>query len=102
MISDQTPVWQLTVGEFKNLIKETTEAKAEQKQNQEPGDYAYGIAGIAEIIGASKTTAQKIKSSGILNGAITQVGNKIITHKKTALELLQKNEIHNRKKANNR
>ena len=82
MISDHTPVWQLTVGEFKNLIQETTGAKAEPKQTQEPGDYAYGIAGIAEIIGASKTTAQKIKSSGILNGAITQVGKKLLHTKK--------------------
>ena len=95
MYNDTTPIWQLTVGEFKNLIQETTGAKAEPKQTQEPGDYAYGIAGIAEIIGASKTTAQKLKSSGLLDKAITQIGNKIITNKKIAIEILSNRKLKN-------
>lgn len=92
MYNDTTPIWQLTVGEFKDLIREATGAKTEPQVTQANDDYVYGISGIAELIGASKTTAQKLKSSGLLNNAITQMGRKIIINKKTAIEIL-----HNRK-----
>lgn len=91
MINDTTPIWQLTVKEFKDLIQETSGAKAEPEKTQPNYEaYTYGIAGLAELIGASKTTAQKLKSSGILDAAITQIGNKIIINKKTAIEILKK------------
>ena len=95
MYNDTTPIWQLTVGEIKDLIQETTGAKTEPKELQATGGYVYGIAGLAELIGASKTTAQKLKSSGLLDKAITQIGNKIITNKKIAIEILSNRKLKN-------
>lgn len=50
--------------------------------------YAYGIAGICEIFGCSKPTAQRIKSSGIIDGAITQTGRTIVIDRQKALDLV--------------
>ena len=49
--------------------------------------YAYGIAGIAEIFHCSLPTVNRIKKSGRIKKAITQIGRKIIVDKKLALEL---------------
>ena len=51
--------------------------------------YVYGIAGLCEIFGCSKPTAIRIKKSGRIDKAITQVGRKIVrvfslTFRKTA------------------
>ena len=50
--------------------------------------YVYGIAGIAQIFGCSIPTASRIKRSGIINAAISQVGRKITVDVDKALELV--------------
>ena len=52
----------------------------------------YGIAGIAQIFGCSIPTASRIKKSGIINDAITQVGRKIVVNADKALELASKHK----------
>jgi len=47
----------------------------------------YGLAGIARLFGCSLPTANRIKQSGKINRAITQVGRKIIVDADLALEL---------------
>ena len=47
----------------------------------------YGLAGIARLFGCSLPTANRIKLSGKINRAITQVGRKIIVDADLALEL---------------
>lgn len=86
-----TPIWQLTVGEFLELQTKEDPDKAEV-QNQPNGErkYVYGIAGIAELFDCSKTTANKIKSSGKIDKAIRQIGRKIIVDARLALELAGK------------
>lgn len=49
--------------------------------------YVYGLAGIARLFGCSLPTANRIKQSGKINRAITQVGRKIIVDADLALEL---------------
>ncbi len=49
--------------------------------------YVYGIAGICEIFGCSKPTAIRIKKSGRIDKAITQVGRKIVIDAELALQL---------------
>ena len=46
-----------------------------------------GIKGIAELFGCSVPTANRIKRSGIINDAITQIGRKIIVDAEKALGL---------------
>ena len=85
------PVWQMTGGELLFLaqhgnistngeVAKTTSAKEERR-------YVYGLAGIARLFGCSLPTANRIKQSGKINRAITQVGRKIIVDADLALEL---------------
>ncbi len=60
--------------------------------------YVYGRAGIAELFKCSKTTASRIKQSGLIDGAYKQVGRLIIVDAEKALELAAKRA----KKSNNR
>ncbi|HCC52888.1 MAG TPA: hypothetical protein DEQ30_13245, partial [Porphyromonadaceae bacterium] len=49
--------------------------------------YVYGIVGIARLFGCSMPTANRIKKSGKIDRAITQIGRKIIVDADLALEL---------------
>ena len=55
--------------------------------SKEERRYVYGLAGIARLFGCSLPTANRIKQSGKINRAITQVGRKIIVDADLALEL---------------
>ena len=52
--------------------------------------YVYGILGIAKLFGCSLPTANRIKKSGKIDRAITQIGRKIIVDVELALELAGK------------
>lgn len=77
-INCNTPIWQLTVGEFLEISKGSFPEKK----------YEYGLKGLAKILGCSVSKASEIKSSGILDEAIIQNGNIIIIDKDKALQLL--------------
>ena len=49
--------------------------------------YVYGVQGIADTFGCSIPTANRIKASGVIDEAITQVGRKIIVDPELALRL---------------
>ena len=84
------PVWQMTGEELLFLAQhgkmsmngETTKTSSEEEKR-----YVYGLAGIARLFGCSLPTANRIKQSGKINRAITQVGRKIIVDVDLALEL---------------
>lgn len=87
-----TPMWQLTLGEFlqelqrvidnpKQFEMPTSEKIAENKE------YVYGIAGLANLIGCSTSHAARLKGQGIFDEAIIQRGRKIIIDKEKALKL---------------
>ena len=78
------PVWQMTGEEFLFLSRHASvQAEAERK-------YVYGILGIAKLFGCSLPTANRIKKSGKIDKAITQIGRKIIVDAELALELVGK------------
>ena len=72
------PVWQMTGEEF--ILLNRHAADTEKK-------YVYGIGGIARLFGCSMPTANRIKKSGKIDRAITQIGRKIIVDADMALEL---------------
>ena len=87
------PLWQLTVGEFKQIIAETVAnflndnvTTTSSRNNR----YVYGIPGIAELFQCSVATANKIKASGRIDNAIIQIGRKIMVDADLALELAGK------------
>lgn len=82
------PLFQLTAGEFLLLLKESVSEQPKQEEAQKR--LVYGIAGIAQLFGCSKTTANRIKASGKIDEAITQCGRMITVDADLALSLLKK------------
>lgn len=83
------PLWQMTGEEF--LYLQQHSEKNEQQSIPPIPDtskkYVYGIGGIARLFGCSIPTASRIKKSGKIAKAITQIGRKIIVDSVLALEL---------------
>lgn len=89
----------LTAGELLDLLAREKIPRTEVDVVKEPSKkYVYGRAGIAELFKCSKTTASRIKNSGLIDGAYRQVGRLIIVDAEKALELAAKRD----KKNNNR
>ena len=82
------PLWQMTGEEFLYL-QQNSEQKEVQTTvvNNASKKHVYGIAGIARLFGCSMPTANRIKQSGKIDKAITQIGRKIIVDAELALEL---------------
>jgi len=82
MITLETKLSELTVGELLNIL--SCETKPETRK------VVKGIAGIAEIFGVSVSTAKRIKTSGVINEAISQSGRIIVTDVEKAQALFHK------------
>lgn len=88
----QKPVAMMTGEELYYLLE-----NSRSTQPKEPTPIAlakkmfYGMQGIAEIFGCSVATANRIKKSGVIDDAITQIGRKIIIDGEKALALVKAN-----------
>ena len=51
--------------------------------------YVYGLQGICDLFGCSKATASRIKNSGAIDEAISQVGKTVIVDADLAVDLLK-------------
>lgn len=80
----------LTVGELLDLLENVDRPQVVVDTASERGRYVYGLSGIAGLFGCSRTTANRLKQSGKIDGAITQIGNLIIVDAEKALELAGK------------
>ncbi len=84
----QKPLWQMTGEEFLYLQKTDGHKEAAPVPlNNSIKKHVYGISGIARLFGCSIPTANRIKQSGKIDKAITQIGRKIIVDADLALEL---------------
>ena len=85
------PVWQMADGELLFLAQpgniSTARESTKASSSKEEKRYVYGLAGIARLFGCSLPTANRIKQSGKIDRAITQIGRKIIIDAELALEL---------------
>ena len=88
----EKPIFQMTGEEFlylqKNIEKSDVNPKNSTNENISK-KYVYGIMGLAKLIDASKSTANRIKKSGIIDQAIIQNGRKIIIDSELALKLIK-------------
>ena len=64
-----------------------SEVRTPQPVTDTDKKYVYGISGIARLFGCSMPTANRIKKSGIIDKAITQIGRKIVVDADLALSL---------------
>lgn len=87
----------LTAGEFLDLLAQGSKPQVEIDTTQGAKKYVYGLAGIADLFGCSKTTANRIKQSGKIDKAITQVGSLIIVEAEKAIELAGKKNGRSKK-----
>jgi len=55
-------------------------------------ELVYGIDGLAGVLGVSAATANRIKKSGVIDEAITQVDRTIIVDTRKALSLLHEEQ----------
>jgi len=84
-----TPIWQLTVGEFIELQQRIYPKTQSEEKKPERKRLVYGIKGLAKLLSCSTTTAQRIKNEGVIDKAITQFGRKIIIDADMALKLIK-------------
>jgi len=84
-INDSTPVAMLTLGQLKMELAPIFTGSVTVQNNDRR--YAYGLRGIATTFDCSIPTAQRIKSSGIIDDALVQTGRKIVIDVDKALEL---------------
>ena len=83
----QKPIAMMTGEELCFLItKSVITAESSSPNTTSKGNY-YGIEGIARVFGCSVPTANRIKKSGIIDKAITQIGRKIVVDADLALSL---------------
>lgn len=77
-----TPIWQLTIGEFMEVQRkcnvEDCVVKESVNKSENTRRYVYGLKGLATLLGCSVTTAQELKSSGKIDSAFSQFGRKIV------------------------
>lgn len=89
-MNENTRLIDLTVGQLQDLIYETVNrsiAKVNTNITSNEKKLVYGIDGIAELFGCSRTKANEIKQSGIIDKAVIQIGRKIVVDAELALKL---------------
>ncbi len=91
-INDNTRVIDLTVGDFLDVVETRVRQvlNGTTKDENEKRRYVYGLKGLMNLLGCSKTTASRLKQSGKLDEAITQCGSLIIIDADKALQLAGK------------
>lgn len=89
---------QLVETSVRRILTEFTDMAMMPKINPKPEKkrYVYGIKGIAEIFNCSLPTANRIKKSGRISRAITQVGRKVVIDVEMALELAKESKFGRR------
>ena len=93
----QKPIAMMTGEELTFLLNSSMEAKASEQAPVVQKRTYYGIEGIAQVFGCSVPTANRIKRSGIIDAAITQIGRKIIVDADMALALAKEAGINKQK-----
>ena len=87
----EKPVWQMTGEELLVLAQQGSTQREGDTQGKtsakEERHFVYGLSGLARLFECSLPTANRIKQSGKINRAITQIGRKIIVDADLALEL---------------
>ena len=92
MINLDKPLFQATLSDLKEvfaMVLKDYELESEGKTTSAKKHLVYGIAGIAQLFGCSEPTAQRIKSSGEIDDAISQIGDIIVCDANYALDLLR-------------
>ncbi len=79
----------LTLGEVLDAIEARVKQTMSGQVRRDEVDrrMVYGLKGIQQLFNCSKTTASRIKQSGRIDAAISQIGDMIVIDADKALEL---------------
>ncbi len=95
-ITDATPISFLTVGQLETLTRQWVREETASMKADAPAPtskrHVYGLAGLAKLLGCSETTACKVNTSGVIDAALTRLGNLLIFDADLVLELIKKHE----------
>ena len=82
----------LTLGEVLDAIEARVKQTMSGQGRRDVVDrrMVYGLKGIQQLFNCSKTTASRIKQSGRIDAAISQIGDMIVIDADKALELNQR------------
>ena len=83
MITDETPIVTLTVGQLKSLLSTEKQTLSSSKR------VVYGLRGICDLFSCGLSRAQELKRT-IIADAVSQHGRTIVTDVDRALELFEK------------
>ncbi len=103
VVSEQTPLVLLTVGQLDTYFESKRKAEAGQKRKQMPdqgasqGKFVYGLRGIRQRYGVGHNTACAW-ASGLLAPAVIRDGRKIILNTEKADQILEEWTQEQRKK----
>ena len=89
-----TRIIDLTLGELLEAIESKLQANQPQPESQDK-NYVYGLKGMAKLLGCSKTTASRLKATGLYGEAITQIGALLIIDGDRLLEIAKRLNAHN-------
>lgn len=89
----EKPLFQATLGDLiealnEGVANEGKDGRANTNSSSEKR-YVYGLSGISKLFGCSLATAQRIKSSGVIDAAISQNGKIIVVDADLVLDLLR-------------
>ena len=89
-IIDDKMLVTLKVSDLRNVIADIFNKSTGNSSTANNGakNYVYGLSGIARAFGCSIPTALRLKKSGVIDDAITQIGRKIICDSDKALALV--------------
>lgn len=95
----------MTQDEFFDRLKECF-AEAMFAPNPDEGvkvkkHYVYGLAGLCNLLECSTATASRIKRSGVIDAAISQVGKIIVVDADLAIDLINLNKRRKNKQKYN-
>ena len=96
----------MTSDEFFDRLKECF-AEAMFEPNPDEGvkvkkHYVFGLQGICDLFGCSKSTASRIKKSGVIAPATSQVGNTIVVDADLALDLVNASKHSTKNRVNHK
>ena len=92
----EKPLFQSTLGDLVEVLKEelgfASESGNDEKDNIFPSGgkhYVRGMKELAKALHCSISTAQRIKSSGVIDAAISQNGKVVVIDVERALDILR-------------
>ena len=89
------PLLTCTLGDFKTILAQALrDNELDALAAVPPKRYVFGLAGLMSLFGCSISTAERIKQSGVIDQAISQVGDIIVVDAELALDLLRLSGKH--------